>query len=77
MKLKLIAYGLFVVAAMYHFEIFFERPKHVYINSPFDEQRAYFQEFFKWKDEFYGKFDVAFLKYGLLIRTPSICFVFK
>ena len=66
---KCFAFVIFILASAWYFDLANHYPKYVFINSPFDEQRAYYREFFKWKDEFYGRFDVAFLRYGRIIRA--------
>ena len=75
MKLLNTAFAVFLIASLIYFEIIHEQTPHVFINSPFDEQRAYYKEFFLWKDAYEGKFNVAFLRYGFLIRQRPICFV--
>ena len=64
MNLRYFAFYIFAVASLSYFDIIDVRPLRAFINSPFDEQARYFPEFFEWKREFEGKFNVIFLRYG-------------
>jgi hypothetical protein len=72
MKLgHLIFYGL-VIASLTYFDIIDLRPTRAFVNTPFDEQMRYYPQFAAWKNEFEGKLNLIFLRYGRLIRRRAL-----
>jgi len=73
MKLgHMIFYGL-LVGSLTYFNIIDLRPTRAFVNTPFDEQMRYFPQFAAWKNEFEGKLNLIFLKYGIFIRRRALC----
>lgn len=72
MKLgHLIFYGL-LVGSLTYFDIIDLRPTRAFVNSPFDEQMRYYPQFAAWKNEFEGKLNLIFLRYGKITRWRTL-----
>ncbi len=77
MKIGIIPFYAFMAYALVHFNVIDLRPVRGFVNSPFDEESRLYPQFFQWKKEYEGKYNIIFLKYGRLIRPSSLRSLYK